>query len=189
MAKKNVQEEIVSERTAIQEEPLVADNNSDLGFDPSTEQTPMADFDVESEYKPTPLIPKGIYEGYVTSVKYNPTDQTIDWVITLEGNDSDLTMLDNETPVNGATLGYRNFLPKPGDELEKTKTGRQTKRQAKINMMKDFADNMGVEMKNPTQILESISNADWIGLRARVTVGYRMWEGRTFNNIDKISAA
>ena len=191
MAKKqNAVEETVSERTAIQEEGQgIADNNSDLGFDPSTEQTPMADFDVESEYKPTPLIPKGIYEGNVTSVKYNPTDQTIDWVIALEGNDSDLTMLDNETPVNGATLGYRNFLPKPGDELEKTKTGRQTKRQAKINMMKDFADNMGVEMKNPTQILESISNADWIGLRARVTVGYRMWEGRTFNNIDKISAA
>jgi len=192
MAKKPVQEERLvtpanSEREAIQGEGTL-DNNADLGFDPSTDQTPMEDFDVDSEYKPTPLIPKGQFVGNISSVKYNPDDQTIDWVVTFEGNGEDFLMLDQETPIDGATMGYRNFLPKPGDENERTKTGRQTKRQAKINMMKDFADNMKIQMKSPTQILESISNAEWIGLRVKANVGFRMYEGRTFNNLEKLFA-
>jgi len=191
MAKKqNSAEEPVSERTAIQEEGQgPSDNNADLGFDPSTDTVPMEDFDVDSEYKPTPLIPKGQFVGNISSVKYNPDDQTIDWVVTFEGNGEDVLMLDNETLVDGATMGYRNFLPKPGDENERTKTGRQTKRQAKINMMKDFADNMKIQMKSPTQILESISNAEWLGLRVKANVGFRMYEGRTFNNLEKLFAA
>ena len=192
MAKKPVQEEgLVTPETPVDPIPEggVADNNADLGFDPSTDTVPMEDFDVDSEYKPTPLLPKGQFVGNISSVKYNPDDQTIDWVVTFEGNGEDVLMLDNETLVDGATMGYRNFLPKPGDENERTKTGRQTKRQAKINMMKDFADNMKISMKSPTQILESIGNADWIGLRVKANIGFRMYEGRTFNNIEKLMAA
>ena len=192
MAKKPVQEEgLVTPETPVDPIPEggVTDNNTDLGFDPSTDTVPMEDFDVDSEYKPTPLIPKGQFVGNISSVKYNPDDQTIDWVVTFDGNGEDVLMLDNETLVDGATMGYRNFLPKPGDENERTKTGRQTKRQAKINMMKDFADNMKISMKSPTQILESISNAEWLGLRVKANIGFRMYEGRTFNNIEKLMAA
>ena len=98
-------------------------------------------------------------------------------------------MSDGETPIDGSVFVYRNWLPKPGDEVERTKKGTQTKKQAKINMLHDFAEAMKITMTTPKKILESIANCDWIGIEAQVKMGVRTWEGRTFNNIERVVAA
>ena len=147
----------------------------------------MDDFDVEEEFAPTPLIAAGFYNAAVTEVKFNSEDKTIDWVFTLNNNGG--VMSDGETPIDGSAHTYRNWLPKPGDEVEMTKKGNQTKRQAKINMMHDFAESMKITMSNPRQILESIANSDWIGQDAQVKMEVRTWDNRTFNNIARVSAA
>lgn len=152
-----------------------------------TEYQGMDDFDVEEEFTPTPLIAEGFYNAAVTNVKFNSEDKTIDWTFTLNNNGG--VMSDGETPIDGSTHTYRNWLPKPGDENEMTKKGNQTKRQAKINMLHDFAEKMKIEMTNPRQILEAIANSDWIGIEAQAKMEVRTWEGRTFNNINRVAAA
>jgi hypothetical protein len=147
----------------------------------------MDDFDVEEEFIPTPLIAEGFCNGAVTDVKFNSEDKTIDWTVTLNNNGG--VMSDGETPIDGSTHTCRNWLPKPGDEAEMTKKGNQTKRQAKINMLHDFAEKMKIEMSTPKQILEAIANSDWIGADVQVKMEVRTWEGRTFNNIGRMVAA
>ena len=155
--------------------------NEDYAYDAG-----LDDFDVEEEYQPSPLIAHGYYNGAVTDVKFNSEDKTIDWTYTLNNNGG--VMSDGETPIDGSAHQYRNWLPKPGDENEMTKKGNMTKRQAKINMLHDFAESMKITMSNPKAILESIANSDWLGMEAQVKIGLRTWEGRTFNNIERVTA-
>jgi hypothetical protein len=145
------------------------------------------DFDVEEDYQPTPLIAEGYYNAAVTNVKFNSEDKTIDWSFTLNNNGG--VMSDGETPIDGSVHMYRNWLPKPGDEEEMTKKGTQTKRQAKINMLHDFAEVMKITMTTPKQILEAIANSDWIGIEAQAKIEIRTWQGRTFNNIARVAAS
>jgi hypothetical protein len=190
MAKKREHEEVVNETVSTSDADDSGLSVSDGGeeFFPETSMADMADFNVEDEYKAMPLIPKGTYYAHVTKVAYNNEDLTIDWTVTFSDNEG-IMMLDDETPLDGNTLGFRNFLPKPGDELERTKSGRMTKRQAKINMLGDFAKGMGIEMKTPPQILNALANQEWLGLPCKVTVGFRTWDNRTFNNAEKMVAA
>ena len=154
--------------------------------DTPTEYQAPEDFDVEEEFLPMPLIAEGFYNGAVTDVKYNSEDLTVDWTVTLAENGG--VMSDGETPIDGSTHLYRNWLPKPGDENERTKKGTQTKRQAKINMLHDFSEGMKATMTNPRVILESIANSDWLGIAVQAKVGVRTWEGRTFNSIERMVA-
>lgn len=158
------------------------------GYSADIELHISEDFDTEAEYKPTPLIPAGKYRANVTKVVFNPEDQTINWTITFSDNEGRV-MIDNETPVDGNTLGYRNWLPKPGDENEMTTSGRQTKRQAKINMLQDFAKEMKINMSTPKIILTALANQEWLGHAVVAQVGFRTWEGRTFNDIKRMSGA
>jgi hypothetical protein len=179
MAKKTA----VDERTAIQEE-APADEGAvqepgDFKFD--------TDFDVEDEFKVPPLIPAGSYEGYVTNVHFDGGDNALVWDVTLRA-DSDVLMSDNEMPVNGNVMLYKNWFPKAGDEAIRTKTGKMTKRQAKINMIQDFSKKMRINMNSPEAIVEAVGNAEWIGLEVLVTVEVREWEGRLSNQIKDIKA-
>lgn len=157
-------------------------------FAPDAEAGILEDFDTEVEYKPTPLIPKGKYRANITKVVFVPEDQTLVWTVTLADNEGRV-MMDGETPVDGATNSYKNWLPKPGDENEMTSTGRQTKRQAKINMLQDFAKEMKLNLSTPKTILTALSNQEWIGLAVIAEIGFRTWEGRTFNDVKRMSAA
>jgi len=74
------------------------------------------DFNVEDEYKPDPLIPQATYHASVTKVVFDPDQQAIVWHFCLVDNGG--VMSDGETPVDGATTVYRNWLPRPGDENE-----------------------------------------------------------------------
>jgi hypothetical protein len=156
------------------------------GYGDQADYQGIDDFDIEEDFQPTPLIAEGYYNGAVTSVQFNSEDKTLDWSFTLSENGG--VMSDGETPIDGAVLQYRNWLPKPGDENEMTKKGTQTKRQAKINMLHDFAEAMKITMTTPKQILEAIANSDWIGIESQVKVEIRTWQGRTFNGVNRAVA-
>ena len=145
------------------------------------------DFDLENEYKPEPLIPNGNYRGNVIGVVFEAEQHAITWKVALDGNGG--VMSDGETPVDGNHQYFRNFIPKPGDDTEMTKDGRQTKRQSKVNMMKRFADGMKINMNTPTIIAESIANQDWVGIPVILSVVLNEYMGITRNQVNKMVVA
>lgn len=144
------------------------------------------DFNLDTEAKEDPMIPPGTYFANVTKVWYDPERYSITWKLVLDGNEG--VMSDGETPVDGATVLNNNWLPKPGDEDTPTANGRGTKRQSKINMLKKFADLMGIDMSTPTAIQEALANHEWIGIQCQITVGLREYNGQTFNEVKSMRA-
>lgn len=145
------------------------------------------DFNIDDEYQPSPLVPQGTYHANVTSVKFNPEQQSIIWEVTLAENGGYLS--DARTPVDGVKLFYTNWLPRRGDENEMTASGRSTKRQSKINMLSDFAKVMKVNMSTPAAIVSALQNGDWIGLSVDVKISTREYEGRVYNDVKKMWAS
>lgn len=157
------------------------------GYDGSMEINIAENFDAEAEYKILPLVPRGVYRANTTNVKFDPEHQLIKWTLCLDGNGGLLS--DGETPVDGVTLDFTNFLPKPGDENELTSSGRQTKRQYKINALKEFGDKMKIKITTKPDIIHGLTSGEWIGLAVIVTVGTREYQGRIFNEAKDIKAA
>jgi len=145
------------------------------------------DFDVNAEYKPDPLVPNGSLLGNVTNVIFNGKAGCITWSVALADNGGYCS--DGETPVDGVTLVYNNWLPKPGDESEYSKNGKSTKRQSKINMMKDFSEHMKIDMSTPHKIAEAIQNSAWVGIAVRCDVNITEHKGKFRNEIKYMSAA
>jgi hypothetical protein len=189
MAKK---ETAVTEVKA-EEVTTMVEEEGDFPFGTSRDAEPGAftfdtDFNVDEEYKVPPVIPAASYEGFVTNVHFDAGDMALVWDVTLQA-DADVYMSDNETPVNGNVLYYKNWFPREGDDLVRTKTGKMTKRQAKINMIMDFQKKMRIDMSTPEAILEHVQNAEWIGLEVIADVEVREWEGRVSNQIKNMKAA
>lgn len=145
----------------------------------------MEDFNLEEDVKTDPLVPMGNYHASVTNVVFDPEKVTINWTFVLSDNGG--IMSDGETPIDGATLIYRNWLPVAGDENTPTKNGRSTKRQAKINMLADFAKSLGVDLSTPGVITENLANGTYIGVEADLKISIREYQGRTFNDIKSVS--
>jgi len=142
------------------------------------------DFSLEDEYKEPPLIIKGNYEGNVTKVSVDAKSHAILWQVVLEGNGG--MRSDGSTPVDGAMVFYRNWIPKAVDTNEMIKSGIMTKRQWKINALKKFADEMGINMDKPSIIKEAIENGDWIGLRVLCTVDISEYQGQFRNDVARM---
>jgi hypothetical protein len=159
------------------------DDNYDENVDPSDVLGSM-DFNVDDEYKPDPLIPKGTYHGVVTNVSFNPTQYCIIWDICLHDNGG--VMNDGETAIDGAHVWFRNWLPKPGDEDELTKSGKTNKRQSKINMLRDFSDSLGLDMTSPQKISTAISEAAWIGIEVDAVTDIDEWQGKFRNAVGRM---
>ena len=161
-----------------------ADNFDETG-DEMGEGLGDMDFNVDDEYKPDPLIPKGTYHGNVTDVSFKPAQSCILWTICLHDNGG--MQSDGTTPIDGALVWFRNWLPKKGDENELTKSGKNNKRQSKINMLKDFADILSIDMGTPTKIAESIANAEWIGLEVSADVDVDEYQGKFRNQVNRLN--
>jgi len=171
-AKVNMTETETTE-TETTEEPYLPENS---------EEDPM-DFNIEEEYVIPPLIPGGVYHACVTEVKYDSENNIITWTFTLSDNGG--VMNDGSTEIDGSTLSAKNFLPNLGDDVTMTKSGKQTKRQAKINMLANFAKGLKINMNNMSIIRESIENSEWLGIDVNLKVGIREYEGRFFNEVIK----
>ena len=165
------------------EEPMPQDAE---GIDPSDALGEM-DFNVEDEYKPDPLIPKGVYYGVTNKVSFVPAQFCIVWDICLHDNGG--VMSDGETPIDGAHVYFRNWLPKPGDEKEMTKKGNSTKRQSKINMLQDFQTKLGIDMSTPAKIAEALNEHQWIGLEVKAEVDVDEYLGRFRNTVNRMTVA
>lgn len=94
-------------------------------------------------------------------------------------------MNDGETPIDGAHVFFRNWLPKPGDEAEMTKNGRNNKRQSKINMLKDFETSLGVDMSTPAKIAQALNESLWVGVEADLDVDIDEYQGKFRNVVNK----
>lgn len=145
-------------------------------------------FDLDEDAIPEPLIPQGNYSGSVVGVTVDGEKHSINWKVTLNGNDG--VMSDGETPLDGATVYFRNWLPKPGDENEMTASGRNNKRQSKINQLAKFATQMGVNMRTPAAIMEACDSGEWVGMDVIVTIGiseYPVGSGSFKNDVSRMS--
>jgi hypothetical protein len=142
------------------------------------------DFDVEDEYKPEPLIPSSKYYGVVNKVSFVPAQYSIVWDICLHDNGG--VMTDGYTPIDGAHVYFRNWLPKPGDEKEMTKKGNSTKRQSKINMLQDFQSKLGLDMSTPSKIATALNEHQWIGIEVEAEVDVDEYQGRFRNTVNRI---
>ena len=149
------------------------------------EQAPInTDYDLESEYKPDPLIPQANYLGNITGVKYNPENYGLTFIVTLADNGG--YMSDGETPIDGGRVFKTVWFPKPDDDKVQTSDGKKTKRQSKINMLKEFADTMELDMGTAAKLQEAISNGDWIGIPVVVSVEISEYLGRQTNPVNKM---
>jgi hypothetical protein len=156
--------------------------NADPNVNPESLET---DFSLEDEYKPDPLAPQGTYRGHIIQVSFDQKNQAINWIVALQGNAG--VMSDGETPIDGQRFNYQNWLPRIGDENIPTPSGRTNKRQAKINMLKQFADAMQINMDKPTVVAQSISEGLWLGIPVIVKLGLETYEGRTRNRIERMA--
>jgi hypothetical protein len=189
MAKKQTTQtdETQTETTETFEQPF-----ADMESDPkATDLLGDTDLSSDDEYKTLPLVPNGIYSGEIRKVSYDSEQKCITWSIELKGNE-DVLCVDEETPVDGAYLYYRNWLPKPGDDKIMTKSGRQTKKQAKINMLGDFAKGMGFPGDSPrdtiSYISEGIEEQSFLGFLVQVKASTSEYEGRIRNQVDSMVA-
>jgi hypothetical protein len=158
----------------------------------TTEENVSSDFNLENDFKVDPLIPNGTYTANVIQVDLKLAKANIQWKIALDGNGG--FMNDGETPVDGATVFFNNWLPKKGDETTASSNGRGTKFQAKVNQMKKFADKMGIteSFNTLTNIQEAIDNGDYIGLAVKVKVStkeYPIGSGNFSNEVNEMIGA
>lgn len=159
--------------------------DENVGTDSEGGQITDLNFNVQDEFKPDPLIPKGTYHGVVTEVKFEPSKFAIVWDICLHDNGG--VMNDGETPIDNAHVYFRNWLPKPGDETTMTKSGKSTKRQSKINMLMDFQKGLDLDMSTPATIFQSLQEQIWIGLEVDADVDVDEYQGRFRNTCNKLS--
>jgi hypothetical protein len=147
-----------------------------------------SDFNCDKDYVADPLIPRGVYAGKITEIKYSPIDCYILWEVTFQGNEG-MLMTDEKTTVDGVRLAFFNYLPKPGDEDIMTPKGKSTKRQAKINMLADFGKIMGLsaEMNNLESIQTYVDGKDAIGFDVSAAVTINDWNGTISNRIDRLT--
>lgn len=149
------------------------------------------DFNLENDFKPEPLLANGTYSANVVDMQHKAgKSPCLFWKVTLDGNGGYLN--DGETSVDGVQLYHNNWLPKKGDENTPTPSGKTTKFQSKVNMLKQFADEMKLNLNSMSVIKEAIANGEYIGLAVKVTVGtkeYPEGSGRFSNEITKMIAA
>jgi hypothetical protein len=143
------------------------------------------DFNVNDEYKASPLIPvsKG-YHAVCTDVSFDGSKHALVWNLCLHDNGGMLN--DQETPLDGAHVYFYNWLPKAGEENIPTKSGRSSKRQAKINMLKDFQTATDIDMSTPQIIATALSEGAWIGAEFDVDISVREWQGKFSNEVTRI---
>ena len=142
------------------------------------------DFDLESEYKEDPLIPQVTLLGSITGVTYNTENYGLTFVVTLADNGG--YMSDGETPIDGGRVFKTVWFPRPGDDSVQTSDGKKTKRQSKINMIKEFANIMELKMNTKEELQTAMANGDWIGIPVVVSVEISEYQGRKSNPVNKM---
>lgn len=156
----------------------------------TTQEDVSTDFNLEQDFKMEPLVPNGTYSGNVIGVEFKADKANIQWKVALDGNGG--FMSDGETPVDGVTLFFNNWLPKKGDESTMSASGRATKFQNKVNQLAKFAKGMNLDMNTMQIIKDAIDNGEYIGLAVKVAVStseYPAGSGNMKNDVTNMTAA
>jgi hypothetical protein len=127
----------------------------------------------------------GTYNANVIGVTFEPEKSAIAWKLCMAENEG-MVMSDGETPLDGNHFYFRNWLPKPGDENEMESNGRVTKRQGKINRLKEFADKMKINMGTPRDIANAIANSEWVGIQVKAVLAVKEYQGKISNEVKSI---
>jgi hypothetical protein len=172
----------------IQDSTTFSDDIADMEKPAGPEEL-VSDMDFTDEvYKPIPLVPNGPYLGNIVEVKYIKAKYAITWDVVLD--DNGIVCSDGETPVDGTKHRYNIWLPKPGDEQLYTASGKQTKRQFKINSIMDFAARMGISAPDPKSAIAAIAagmeDGSWIGTPVQVVISQSEYMGRVRNQTDSM---
>jgi hypothetical protein len=150
-------------------------------------ETAFDDFNLDTDVVETPLVPNGNYSGNVTQVTVDHEKHAIIWKVVLANNDGCI-MSDGEHDVDGEVLFFRNWLPKPGDDIELTSSGKMTKKQSKLSQLQKFVKAMHLDVVTMSDIQRKVDEADWIGLEVVAAVAIREWQGSFSNEITKMTA-
>lgn len=142
-------------------------------------------FDLDADYKPVPLIPAGIYNGNIIGARIDEGMGAIVIDAQLQGND-DQTCSDAETPVDGQSVSLRIWLPKAEDSEKMTPKGNMTKKQWKINNMKDCFNKLGIEALTMSDIKAQIEDGSWIQDGVNVDVELNTYKGDVSNQAKSI---
>lgn len=145
-------------------------------------------FDLADEYKEDPLAPQGTYNGIVKNVEFNGKLNSITWTVVATNNPG-MVMLDGNTPIDGTEYQFNNWLPKKGDENIRSKGGKSNKRQVKINMLKNFQDDMEINMNTPARVQTSMEESEWIGISVVFALKIDSYRGRNRNAVDTMKRA
>jgi len=145
------------------------------------------DFDLDSDYKPVPLIPAGEYQGNIVEARLDDQIGAIVIVGQLQNNPEQVCS-DGETPVDGQSVALKIWLPKSGDENTMTPKGTQTKRQWKLNNIKDTLDKLGIVAPTMTAIRDQIASGEWLRDGVLISVEVSTYKGQVSNDARSITA-
>ena len=154
------------------------DYNDNSNFDTS--------FDVDADYKPTPLVIGGAYHGTVKATSLHPKTSSVIFTVVLDGNDG-VTCSDGETDVDGIEVESRLWLPKANDKNELNSKGNMSKFQSKVNMMKSFGERTGFNVNSFGAIKDAIDDGEWVGTPVIANVTVEVYQGRQFNRCNDFS--
>jgi hypothetical protein len=143
------------------------------------------DFDLETDYKAVPLVPKADYSGNITKVELNPELPALIFTVQLQGNPGEVCS-DGETPVDGNSVSLMIWLPKPGDKDLSTPKGNMSKHQWKINNLKENLDAMGISAPTMVAIREGIADGSFLKDNVTVSVDVKTYKGTTSNEVKSI---
>jgi hypothetical protein len=143
------------------------------------------DFDLKDASKPG-LLPKATYIGDITNMKVDMDSMCILTSVVLRDNGDDI-LDDQDNPVDGQMVFVRTWLPKKGDENERTKDGSMSKKQSKINQMAQFFNNLKIRNVNTfAEIKQGCENGDFLLENVRVKINHNTYEGETRNDVKKL---
>lgn len=144
------------------------------------------DFDLDSDYKPVPLIPSGDYAGNIVETRVDDQIGAIVIVGQLQNNPEQVCS-DGDTPVDGQSVALKLWLPKSGDETTMTPKGNQTKRQWKLNNIKESLDKLGIVAPTMTAIRDQIASGAWLLDDVVISVEVSTYKGQVSNDARSIT--
>lgn len=159
---------------------------TDENQEPQPDYDYTDEFNLDKDYVPVPVIPAGPYNANIVSAKLDTALGAIVIMCQLQGN-PDANCSDGTTPVDGQQVAFKLWLPKPGDEATMTKSGKQTKRQWKLNTIKETLDKLGINAPTISEIKNQIAAGTWNKDGVSVDVTVDTFKGQVNNNVNSIN--
>lgn len=145
------------------------------------------DFNLETDYKETPILYTGEYTGAITDEKM--AKGLIQFELTVGDNQENEVCTDGQTQSAGCKAYYKIWLPVAGDREKLVKSGKQTKFQWKINNMAEAFKALEFPQRSFAEISEAVNNKDHVGVDVKFGISHQEYKGKIQENVDWIKRA